>query len=145
MKKVSLYLAGNMRGRQFYNFPKFDWARDILRGWGHDVLSPADIDRSRGFDGLARDPEDPCTDVPVGFDLDSCILSDVSAILSKDGVCFIDPEWYLSKGARAEAAVAIWRGKRLFRLLDLCTGPVLEEMTVATVEALCYHKGGLSR
>ena len=115
---MRLYLAGRMRGRQFFNFPAFDAARDALTAMGHTVVSPADIDRANGFDGMALDPSDPCDRIPDGFDLDGCILGDIAEVLKADGVCFIDSEWYKSKGARAECATAIWRGKRLFDLLS---------------------------
>jgi hypothetical protein len=103
-----------MRGRQFFNFPAFDAARDALTAMGHTVVSPADIDRANGFDGMALDPSDPCDRIPDGFDLDGCILGDIAEVLKADGICFIDLEWFKSKGARAECATAIWRGKRLF-------------------------------
>ncbi|MHB1846903.1 MAG: DUF4406 domain-containing protein, partial [Deltaproteobacteria bacterium] len=38
-------MAGPMRGLPDYNFSAFDAARDFLAGLGHDVVSPADIDR----------------------------------------------------------------------------------------------------
>lgn len=134
-----LYLAGPMRGKQFFNFPAFDKARDLLTSLGHEVISPVDVDREAGFDGMNCHPDDRCLIPPPGFDLDRCITQDVAAVLRADGVCFIDPGWPSSKGARAECAIAIWRGKRLFTLG--CDG--LVEMSYALAEMLCYHKGGL--
>jgi hypothetical protein len=123
-----------MRGRQFFNFPAFDAARDALTAMGHTVVSPADIDRANGFDGMALDPSDPCDRIPEGFDLDGCILGDIAEVLKADGICFIDLEWFKSKGARAECATAIWRGKRLFEFwLDR---DMLVEITVPEAERL---------
>lgn len=139
---MTLYLAGRMRGVQFYNFPAFDRARDALKAMGHTPISPADIDRANGFDGLACDPADPCDKVPEGFDLDRCITNDVSAILKANGICYIEPSWHFSKGARAETALAIWRGKRLFDLVYSIGGTaVLTEWSPRMAEALMFaHK-----
>ena len=138
---MRLYLTGRMRHRQFYGFPAFDTARDTLTAMGHSVVSPADIDRECGFDGMKLSPDDPCSDIPEGFDFDNCVRRDIGAILDTDGICFIDAGWPTSKGSRAECAVAIWRGKRLFTL----EGGALKEISHAAAETLCYHKGGLNR
>lgn len=128
-----------MRGRQFYNFPAFDRARDLLLAMGHEPVSPADIDREHGFDGMDCDPADPCDKAPEGFSLEGCITRDVAAILGCDGVCFIDPSWPASKGARAECYVAQWAGKRLFTL----GADGLVEISYELAQMLCYHRGGL--
>ena len=113
---LKLYLAGRMRGVQFYNFPAFDRARDELRALGYDPVSPADMDRETGFDGTLVSPADPCDKIPEGFDFDACVMRVTAAILKADGVCLIDLFWHESKGAAAELGIARWRGKRIFRL-----------------------------
>lgn len=118
---MKLYLAGPMRGKRFFNFPAFDEARDRLVAMGHEVVSPADLDRARGFDGCKCSPDDPCDKAPEGFDLDACILEDVAAVLACDGVVFLDG-WLDSAGARAEYAAAEWRGKHRFVLLPFKIG-----------------------
>jgi len=138
-EQLHLYIAGQMRLKQYFNFPAFDRARDILIAMGHEVTSPADIDRAHGFDGLDCSPDDPCDKAPEGFSLEGCITRDVAAILATDGVCFIEPSWPKSKGARAECYVAQWAGKRLFTL----GAAGLLEISHELAQTLCYHKGGL--
>lgn len=65
-KKRRIYISGPMRGRQFYNFPAFDAAKQALERIGYEVVSPADMDRElRHFDGLLCDPSDPCSGTPI--------------------------------------------------------------------------------
>lgn len=43
MKKI--YIAGRMTGVPQFNFPAFDFSRDIFEECGYEVFSPADNDR----------------------------------------------------------------------------------------------------
>lgn len=140
-ERLHLYLAGQMRFKKYFNFPAFDRARDILTAMGHKVTSPADIDRQHGFDGLNCSPDDPCDKAPEGFSLDGCITRDVAAILQADGVCFIEPSWPQSKGARAECYVAQWAGKRLFRLIyDGFGSVILDEISYELAEYMIQNR-----
>lgn len=123
-KKRRIYISGPMRGRQFYNFPAFDAAKQALERIGYEVVSPADMDRElRHFDGLLCDPSDPCSGTPIyrdyvtgeprKFDLDACIREDIDALLGCD-VVFALEGWTESAGARAEIAVARWAGRKVF-------------------------------
>jgi hypothetical protein len=122
---MHFYIAGPMRGRQYFNFPAFDAARDALLALGHRVTSPADLDRAHGFDAMDLDPSDPCDGVPDGFCdgvpdgfcLKSCITRDVAAILDTAAVCFIDEAWRHSTGCVAEYHVARWAGKKTYELV----------------------------
>ena len=112
---MKFYIAAPMRFKKQYNFRAFDAARDRLLALGHEVISPADLDRAAGFDALTMVAEDdPCDKSPEGFDLSACIQRDVKAICDADAVCFIDQSYLDSTGARAEVAVAIWAGKETF-------------------------------
>lgn len=93
---MKLYIAGPMRGRPEMNFESFDQARDILEMVGHEVVSPADIDRDEG----------PAT-------LSEIIMRDVSAILGCDGIVLL-PGHESSPGASAERAIAHWMGLKIF-------------------------------
>ena len=94
---MKIYLAGPMSGIQFYNFPAFDAAAARLRALGHSVVSPADLDREHGFDGMSGDPA-PFTHRDVmRWDLPAVLDADVVAVL---------PGWQASKGTAIELAVA---------------------------------------
>ena len=119
----TIYVAGPMRGRPYYNFPAFDAARDRLIARGYRVVSPADMDRKRRhFDGMRCSPSDPCTTIPVHrdiktgrvrkFNLIKCIREDIDAVLRKHAVYALRG-WEKSAGARAEVAVALWAGKEV--------------------------------
>ena len=121
---MKLYIAGPMRGRQYYNFPAFDAARDALLALGYEVISPADLDREHGFDAMNLPPDDPCDRVPEGFSLPDCIMRDGAAVLAADGVCFIDGNWRASAGSVAEYHVALWARKQTFELAGGTPVPV---------------------
>lgn len=108
---MRVYVAGPMSGREAYNFPAFDAARDRLMAFA-DVTTPADITREKWQQrhGRAFDPyADQC-------EYGSQILCDLFA-LDLIAVCAADviallPGWENSKGARLEIAVAKQLGKR---------------------------------
>ncbi len=52
MSYKSVYLSGPMRGVEHFNFPAFDEARDRFKANMWLVISPADMDRDFGFDGM---------------------------------------------------------------------------------------------
>lgn len=101
----TIYIAGPMTGYPLWNFPAFDEAERHLRDLGWEVLNPAAISRQLGFDehaGIEPTPEY----------MDKAMRSDIEAILSADAV-FLLKDWQKSKGARAEQALAEWRGLRM--------------------------------
>lgn len=102
------YLAGPMTGYDLFNFPAFDAGKAILEELGFDVISPADLDRAVGIDP-AKGPVEVTAEAML-----SIIRRDVEAILSLqaergDVICMM-PGWEMSKGARAELALAKWHG-----------------------------------
>lgn len=122
-----VYIAGPMRGLEFWNFPAFDEARDMFLGEDWDVISPADIDRE-GWGG------DPVTD-PGLFarvtkevnnwtraDLIKVVKRDIEAICASDAIALL-PGWEKSTGAVAEFFIARWLG---IAILDATTGRAIE-------------------
>lgn len=91
------YIAGPMRGYPLYNFPAFDAARDALIAQGHEVISPADLDRAFGVDELTNP-------LPEGF-LHICMRRDIEALLTVDTIVML-PGWSRSTGANIELTVA---------------------------------------
>jgi hypothetical protein len=107
---MRIYIAGPMRGIPLYNFPAFDAAKEKLISLGHIPISPADIDRSNGFDP-AKLPVDHDWDSieSIGLDVRQIVRRDLMALVSCEAVYLLDG-WRESIGARAEVAVAQWLG-----------------------------------
>ena len=115
---MKIYIAGPMRGKKWFNFPDFDWAKESLERAGWEVISPADLDREIGFDVASLPPDTDWSDVSkLGFDLKAALHRDVAAILDCDAI-FMLHGWSESRGAKAEKAVAEWLGLMVFYQVD---------------------------
>lgn len=119
-QKATFYLCGPMRGYPRLNFDQFDYARDLGTKLGYRCISPADLDREAGID-----PDKPDTLELKGQEwLDTIVQRDVNAIMfldpTRDGIAVL-PGWEKSTGARAEVALAKWRGLRIVSTFDFKT------------------------
>jgi nucleoside 2-deoxyribosyltransferase len=92
---MKIYLAGPMRGYDELNFPAFDSAAAELRAEGHEVFSPADNDRTKGYD-IYGGPEV----------MRNCIMDDLTYIAREAEAVALLPGWEASKGVAAEVALA---------------------------------------
>lgn len=107
------YLAGPMTGFPYFNFRAFDIYAAKGRELGWEVFNPAEMDRARGFDETLY-PAGDSKQLPEGF-LDDCIKVDSDIIINKldkkagDAIALM-PGWEMSTGARAERALAAWKG-----------------------------------
>lgn len=110
---MSCYLAGPMSGIAEFNFPAFDRAAQLLRARGWQVISPAEIDRSQGFN------EKGCTGFePLTVEQKQRFArNDLGALLSVDAIVLLTG-WSGSTGARNEATVAAWLGLQSFEYTD---------------------------
>lgn len=119
---MKLYLAGPMSGLPEFNFPAFDAAAYRLRNQGHEVISPADLDRQDGFDPSGA----------TGFEVLSLAFrerfarNDLQALLEVDAVALL-PGWQDSTGARNEVRIACWLG------LPLLDADTLDQILVSEV------------
>lgn len=101
----TLYLAGPMTGYEYHNFPAFDKATEDLTSRGFKVISPADIDRALGYDGMVTQASPPMELLKIMF------MRDLMAVMYEvDEVCLL-PGWRKSKGACIESALACMLGK----------------------------------
>lgn len=115
---MKIYIAGPMRGKKWFNFPDFDWAKECLERTGWEVISPADLDREIGFDVANLPPDTNWSDVSkLGFDLRAAVQRDVAAICQCDAI-FMLHGWSESRGAKAEKAIAEWLGLMVFNQVD---------------------------
>jgi len=110
---MKVYIAGPMRGIQYYNFPAFDKAASLLEAQGHEVMNPAAMDRKAGFDAMVLADDYHWDSVPSGFSLQNCISRDIEAVMWCDAVCML-PGWEKSTGALAEYHLAKWYGKQIW-------------------------------
>ena len=105
---MKVYLAGPMRGYAELNFPAFDRATSYLRSHGHDVFSPADNDREKGYD------------IKGGIDvMRNCIMDDLTYIAREAQAIALLPGWEKSKGVAAEVALADFLGLIKWELSEL--------------------------
>lgn len=85
MRGVRYYLAGPMTGIPNLNKPLFDMAASILRGLGHDIVNPTELEQFRSWDVTMRHA--------------------LRAMLECDAVILL-PGWERSRGALLEFEVA---------------------------------------
>lgn len=110
-RKPTVYLAGPMRGRPYYNFLQFDAYKTRLQMAGINVISPADIDRANGFDPLVSMTKNFPTK-------EACITRDIDAITKADAVVLM-PGWKKSTGSMTEVAAAIFLEKPVYELKNI--------------------------
>lgn len=127
---MKIYLAGPMRGYPDFNFPAFDEAAKRGRALGHEIVSPAEMDRSIGFNEKGKDgkvnDKGHSAEITPDF-MRGCIWRDVDAIVGAAGKPGVDavamlPGWEKSRGAKGEKGLAEWLG---LDVLDATTfGPL---------------------
>lgn len=113
---MRIYLCGPMRGLPNFGFDRFDAAAARLRALGHEVFSPAELDRQAGFNET--------TDEPSPAFLREAMERDVIAICRFCDTIALLPGWEQSQGVKVELAVAKFLG---LRVIDAET---LEEVSV---------------
>lgn len=125
------YIAGPMRGIEYFNFPAFDAAAAELRGAGWDVFSPADKDRERG------DEPDPLGE--NAKHLSYYMVDDLAAVARADAV-FLLPGWQGSRGASLEFFVAQALSIPCFEYEGLAwaDGSVSQEASESPAEGVVY-------
>lgn len=96
---MRIYVSGPMNGYPLDNFPAFAAACDVLRGLGHDVLSPHEIQHGDG-------PHTHST----------YLKRDLAEMLAFADAIVLLPGWPKSVGAKAELLTAITSGFRVFYL-----------------------------
>lgn len=122
---MKIYISGPMTGIDYFNFPAFDKAKEYLKSQGHEVISPADINREAGIDpdkiyNDARKnraygiPKKTWSELPKGQNMKDIVRRDINAMLDCDCVYILNG-WKDSKGARSEVSVATWAGMGIIK------------------------------
>lgn len=116
---MKCYLAGPMRGIEFFNAPAFHAAAAKLRAEGHEVFSPAEQSNKLFGEAVRNSANgdegalggDELTIARTVFHLDLAYIC-----LHAEAVVLL-PGWERSRGATAERAVAIALGLQVIYLL----------------------------
>lgn len=106
--KLTIYIAGPMRGYKNNNFPAFF---EAAKKWGSNpmvgrVFNPAQMDEEMGYDGN-------CIALNSKECLRSCMERDLNAIMTSDALVMLSG-WERSEGARVEHALAVYLGLQIF-------------------------------
>jgi hypothetical protein len=99
VKMRTLYLSGPMTGLPDLNFPAFDACAEKWRARGWRVISPAEEDIRLGG------PEEHPNDLIIRRDVEL-----IMGLHADRDIVVTLPGWFSSLGARAEVALAQWRG-----------------------------------
>lgn len=89
-----IYIAGPMTGHLDLNFPAFHAAASRLRGEGHEVVNPAEINPDQGAKWA------------------DCMRADIRELVTCDTVLLLKG-WENSRGARLEHHIALSLGMRI--------------------------------
>jgi hypothetical protein len=124
------YIVGKMRNILGCNFKAFDEAAARGRALGHEIVSPAELDRAAG---IIPASDDPCVGTTVEQSvMDEIVERDIEAIMDLDveagDFIAVMPGFESSVGGKAEIALAQFR--RL-KVLDAGTYRPMEIRLVA--------------
>ena len=116
---MRVYLANKMTGIPRFNYPWFYEAADVLRGLGHEVVSPAEIDTPEEQHAFYESPDG------LGWPGEARSWGEILAgdvkLIADGGIdaIVVGPEWADSQGARLETFVATQLGLPVLRYPDL--------------------------
>lgn len=109
------YIAGPMRGKQFYNCLAFSELAHKLMREGYAVINPHDLDLERGFDvGFLPADRWDWSQLPPGLKVEQLAKDIAGHIASCDELHLLEG-WEESSGARMEKAMAEFMGKQIVR------------------------------
>lgn len=94
MTPLRIYIAGPMTGIKDYNYPAFNAEAEQLRGYGHTVINPAEINNA---------------DIPWH----ECIRKDIALLVTCNALQLL-PGWHESKGAKLEFNIAEHLGMLIY-------------------------------
>lgn len=101
---MRIYLAGPMRGKPDLNFKAFDEAKIQWTQAGHQVFSPADLDRALGYGMYGEESIQ---------NLKHVMMNDINCLYNADAIALL-PGWEDSMGATVELALAQMLGLDIY-------------------------------
>lgn len=106
-----IYVSGPMRGKPYFNFPKFVAVATQLRAEGHEVFCPAESDLAEYGPKVCNSPTGDLKDIAdMHFSLRDALFRDCEYICKTADTVVLLPGWEASKGATAERALAVALG-----------------------------------
>lgn len=112
------YIAGPMSGIPQFNYPAFDAAAEVVRGQGHEALSPAEMDDEATREAALASPDGNLNTFESDETWGDFLSRDVKIVADEsDGVVLL-PGWSNSRGARLEAFIALTVQKPVFLFID---------------------------
>ncbi|MDE2104620.1 MAG: DUF4406 domain-containing protein [Patescibacteria group bacterium] len=99
-KKKTIYLSGPMTGLPGFNYDFFNETASKLRGIGHEVVNPAELNK------------------PGAHDYNHYLRTDIAALMKCDTIALL-PGWEKSNGAHLEVHIAHRVGIEIRHLSDL--------------------------
>lgn len=99
-KKLKLYIAGPMTGKQAWNKPAFNKAAKFLAKHGYKPVNPAWLDHGKS-----------------GGKWEKYLKRDIPHMLKCDGICVL-PGWDKSRGAKLEVRIARELGIPVYAIAD---------------------------
>lgn len=130
----SVYIAGPMSNRPYLNFPAFDEAAAVLRERGYPVHSPAEMDAPGVRELVMQNHTGADMEIP-GHSWEECLARDIKIVCEVDMVVAL-PEWWISRGAVFEIAVALKLGKPVLlyepQRSTLCEMDLMPQIAVCT-------------
>ena len=105
------YLAGRMTGMPDLNFPAFHREAAYLRGLGHEIINPAEI--NGGADELVACAN--MTPEQLEKHWQACMRRDIAELVTCEGI-FMMPGWEWSRGASLEHHIAQQLGMKVVYL-----------------------------
>jgi len=100
---MRLYICGPMTGYPGLNFPAFHREAKRLRGLGHEVVNPAEINANPH----AR--------------WEDCMRADIPELIKCDGIALL-PNWERSRGAALEHHIATALGMQVVMAAEIIEG-----------------------
>lgn len=115
-RRDTLYIAGPMRGIVHYNFDAFMEAQKILEENGYRSKNPAAEDHLDGFNPYALPDDHDWSKWPEShLTFINVVRRDVDMLIDSDGILLLDG-WQRSRGALAEASLALWLKLPAYRI-----------------------------
>jgi Domain of unknown function (DUF4406) len=99
MTTLRIYIAGPMTGKKDYNYPAFNKEAELLRGYGHTVINPAEINN-------------------VNTPWHECIRKNIVELVSCNALQLL-PGWHDSRGAKLEYYIAESLGMLIYMPVEI--------------------------
>lgn len=95
-----------MSGLPQFNYPAFIKAAELLRSWGYEIISPAELDDPTTREKALASPDGDQSAMP-GQTWGDFLSRDVKIVADKVGGIILLDDWQDSRGAKLEVMVGL--------------------------------------